>query len=62
MAGGAGIIDGPFNFVPRFTGPLLDAADQFVLLALDKLEVVLRELRPLLLQLASDDIPIPFDC
>jgi hypothetical protein len=60
-AGRTGIIDRPLDVFAGFTGPLLNAADQFALLALDKLQIVICELRPFLFQLASDDIPIPFD-
>src|SRR6185369_10380833 len=40
---------------------LLDLADELVLLAGDVVEVIIRELRPLLLRLAADLLPIACD-
>ena len=44
-----------------FAGGLLDSTEQFLMLALDILEVVIRELGPLLFQLALGDVPVAFD-
>jgi hypothetical protein len=60
MTGGAGLIDLPLDIFASFTGPLLDAADQFVLLAFSELQIIICESGPSLLQLAFDNIPIPF--
>jgi len=60
-AGGARFVN---HFFDRFTGlagALLNPAHQFGLLAFDELQIVIRELRPLLLQLAFGDVPVTFD-
>lgn len=43
-----------------FTSTFLDAPDEFVLFALNKLKVVVGELRPLLLEVTFYDVPISF--
>jgi hypothetical protein len=58
---GAGFLDGPFNRFPGFPGALLNASQQFFLLPLGKLEIVIRELGPLLFQLALGDVPVALD-
>jgi hypothetical protein len=60
-AGGAGFLDRLFDRFAGFTGALLNAANQFFLLAFGKLEIVIRELGPLLFQLALGDVPVAFD-
>jgi hypothetical protein len=60
VAGRAGLVDGLLHLLPRFTGSLLDAADQFALLAFNELKIVIGELGPLLFQFAFDDIPVAF--
>jgi hypothetical protein len=60
MARGAGLIDLSLDVFASFAGPLLDPANQFVLLAFRELEIIVGEPGPSLLQLAFDDIPIPF--
>jgi hypothetical protein len=60
-ASGAGFFQG---FLDRFAGfarALLNPADQFVLLAFDVLEIVIRELGPFLFQLALGDVPVAFN-
>jgi hypothetical protein len=49
------------DFFWVLTGAFLDAADQFIFLALDKLQVVIRELREFLFQLAFGDVPVAFE-
>jgi hypothetical protein len=60
MARGAGLIDLSLDVFASFTGSLLDAANQFVLFAFGKLQIIVSEPGPSLLQLTFDDIPIPF--
>jgi len=48
----AAFVNGSLNFFLGLAGAFLDAANQFVFLALDKLEVVIRKLREFLFQLA----------
>jgi hypothetical protein len=57
-AGGAGILDGLFDRFPGFTGALLNPSNKFFLLAFGELEIVIRELGPLLFQLALGDVPV----
>src|ERR1035441_7390281 len=60
-AGGAGFLDGFLDRFTGFAGALLNAAQQFFLLAFGELEIVIRELGPLLLQLTLGDVPVAFD-
>jgi hypothetical protein len=60
-AGGAGFLDGLFDRFTGFAGALLNAANQFFLLAFGVLEIVIRELGPFLFQLALGDVPVAFD-
>src|ERR1035437_4519680 len=57
-AGGAGFLDGLFDRFPGFTGALLNPANKFFLLAFGELEIVIRELGPLLFQLALGNVPV----
>jgi hypothetical protein len=57
-ASGAGILDGLFDRFPGFAGALLNPANKFFLLAFGELEIVIRELGPLLFQLALGDVPV----
>lgn len=58
----ATFVHGALNFFPGLAGPLLDAANQFILLALDELQLVIRKLRKPLFQLALGNVPISFGC
>jgi hypothetical protein len=60
-AGGAGFIQRRFDRFMSFPRALLNPADQFVLLAFDVLEIVIRKLGPFLFQLALGDVPVAFD-
>jgi hypothetical protein len=60
-AAGRGFLDGLFDRFAGFAGALLNAAQQFIVLAFDELEIVIRELGPLLFQLALGDVPVAFD-
>jgi hypothetical protein len=60
-AGGAGFLDGLFDRFPGFAGAFLNPAKQFFLLAFDELQIAIRELGPLLFQLALGDVPVAFD-
>jgi len=60
-AGGAGFLDRLFDRFAGFAGALLNPANQFFLLAFGVLQIVIRELGPLLLQLALGDVPVAFD-
>jgi hypothetical protein len=59
--GGAGFFDRFFDRFAGFTGALLNPANQFFLFAFGVLEIVIRELGPLLFQLAFGDVPVAFD-
>ena len=54
-------LDRIFDHFAGFTGAFLNPADQFVLLAFGVKEIVVRELRPFLFQLALGDFPVAFD-
>ena len=58
---GAGFFDRLLDNLTGFTRALLNPTKQFVLLALDKLEIIIRELGPFLFQLALGDVPVAFD-
>src|ERR1039458_2685456 len=58
---GAGFLDGFLDRFPGFAGAFLNPAQQFFLLAFGELEIVIRELGPLLLQLTLGDVPVAFD-
>jgi hypothetical protein len=58
---GRGFFDGLLDRFTGFAGALLNAAQQFILFAFGELKVVIRELGPLLLQLAFGNVPITFD-
>src|ERR1017187_8279352 len=60
-AGGAGFLDRLFDRFAGFARALLNPANKFFLLAFGVLEIVIRELSPLLLQLAFGDVPVAFD-
>jgi hypothetical protein len=54
-------LDRAFNHFTGFPGDLLNPADQLVLFAFSVGEVIIRELRPFLFQLAFGDIPVAFN-
>jgi hypothetical protein len=60
-AAGRGFLDGLSDCFPGFAGALLNAAQEFIVLAFSELEIVIRKLGPLLFQLALRDVPIAFD-
>ena len=60
-AGVRGFLDHFFDRFTGFAGALLDPANQFFLFAFSVLKIVIRELGPLLLQLAFGDVPVAFD-
>jgi hypothetical protein len=60
-AGGAGFRDGFLDRFTGFAGALLNAAQQFFLLAFGELEIVIRKLGPLLFELTLSDVPVAFD-
>lgn len=53
--------DRAFNHFTGFAGDLLNPADQFLLFAFSVGEVIIREFRPFLFQLAFGDIPVAFN-
>jgi len=59
--GGAGLLDGFLDRITGFAGAFLNPTEQFVLLALGVLEIVIRELGPLLFHLTLDNVPVAFD-
>ena len=61
IAAGRSSLDGVFHRFTGFAGALLYPAKQFFLLAFAVLEIVVRELGPLLLQLTLGDVPVAFD-
>ena len=56
----AAFLQDAFDFSPGLAGAFLDAANQFILFALDELQFVIRKLRNPLFQLALGNIPISF--
>jgi len=54
-------IIGTFAILPGLSGTFLDASDQFVLFALNELQIVIGQLCKLLFDPAFDDIPLSFD-
>jgi hypothetical protein len=62
-AGGIGgvFLDRLLDGFMGFAGALLDPAVQFVALAVGVLEIVIRELGPLLFQFAFGNVPVAFD-
>jgi hypothetical protein len=56
----AAFIHGAFDFFPDLAGAFLDAANQFIFLAPDELQVVIGELREFLFQLALGNVPVSF--
>src|SRR5664280_3410945 len=60
-AGGAGFLERLLDRFAGFPGTLLNPADKLFLLAFGVLEIVIRELGPLLFQLALGDVPVAFD-
>src|ERR1035437_690822 len=60
-AGGAGFLERLFDRFAGFAGALLNPANKFFLLAFGILEIVIRELGPLLFQLALGNVPVAFD-
>lgn len=59
--GGGVFINEGFDDFAIFAGPLLDAAEKLIPLTLDRDEVIMRKCRPLLLELALDDVPVAID-
>jgi hypothetical protein len=59
-AAGQGFLESLFDRFTGFAGALLNAAQQFVVLAFGELEIIVRELGPLLFQLAFGDVPVAF--
>ena len=60
IAAGRGFLESLFDRFTGFAGALLNAAQQLVVLAFGELEIVIRELGPLLFQLALGDVPVAF--
>ena len=60
MLAAAAFIHGAFDFLSGLAGAFLDAANQFVFLAFEELQVVIGELRKFLFQLALGNVPISF--
>jgi hypothetical protein len=54
-------LDRVLDHFTRFAGEFLNPTDQFFLLAFSVAEIIVRELRPFLFQLALGDIPVAFD-
>src|SRR5664279_189317 len=60
-SGGAGFLERLLNRFAGFPGALLNPSNKLFLLAFGILEIVIRELGPLLFQLALGDVPVAFD-
>jgi hypothetical protein len=60
-AGGGEFLDRVFDHFTRFTGELLNPADQFFLFAFCVTKIIVRELRPFLFQLALSYVPVPLN-
>jgi hypothetical protein len=58
---GAGLLYRSYDCFTGFAGVLLNPAKQFLGFAFGALEFVVRELGPLLFQLALDDVEVTFD-
>ena len=58
----ATFIRGALNMFSSLAAPLLDAALQFILLALDELQIVIHQLRKPLFQFAFGNIPLSLGC
>ena len=61
LAAAAVVSQGFLHRFARGTRTFLDAPDQLVLFAFDKLKVIISELGPLLLELAFGDVPVSFE-
>lgn len=59
-APGATFVNDAFDFFLGLAGAFLDASDQLVLLAVHELQIVVRQLRKFLFQLAFGDVPVAF--
>jgi hypothetical protein len=53
--------EGLGNFFVVLTGAFLDATDQFIFLAPDELQIIIRELGEFLFQLALGNVPVSFE-
>jgi hypothetical protein len=60
-AAGGSFLDGLFDRFTGFASALLNAAQQFIVFAFGALEIVIRELGPLLFQLTLGDVPVALD-
>ena len=60
-ATGRGFLESLLDRFTGFASALLNAAQQLVVLAFGELEIVVRELGPLLFQLALGDVPVALD-
>jgi hypothetical protein len=60
-AGGAGFLERLLDRFAGFPGALLNPANKLFLLAYGVSEIVIRELRPFLFQLAFGDVPVAFN-
>ncbi len=53
-------VHGALDFLPALAGAFLDAADEFIRLAIHILQVVIRQLSPFLFQLTLGNVPVAF--
>jgi hypothetical protein len=60
MFAAAAFVHGSFNFFFGLAGAFLNAANQFIFLALGELQVVISELCQFLFQLALGNVPVSF--
>jgi hypothetical protein len=56
----AAFVYGAFDFFLGAASPFLDTANQFIFFALDELQIVIRQLRKFLFQLALGNVPVSF--
>ena len=55
------LLEGIFHGFLACAGALLDASQKFVVLAFDKLEIIIGQGGPLFFEFALDDVPVAFD-
>jgi hypothetical protein len=60
-ATGAEFLHGFFDRFPRFAGAFLNPAQQFILLAVNVSQIIIRQFGPFLFQLALGDVPVALD-
>jgi hypothetical protein len=60
MVATAAFVHGTFDFFLCAASAFLNASNQFIFFALDELQIVIRQLRKFLFQLALGNVPVSF--